>query len=89
MKSWPPVWVSTRAVPIKKLSGEVGILTRTAFFPETPKRLFLIMELENDHYMGCLVFGESGFCQQLSKILETNAGRSIEDIGDLDLSHTL
>ena len=89
MRSWPPVWVNTRAVPIKKISGEVGTLTRTACFPETPKRLFLIMELENEHYMGCLVFSEAGICRQLCEILETNAGRSIEAIGDLDVSHTL
>ena len=89
MKSWPPVWVNTSTVPVKKLSGEIGTLIRTAFFPETPKRLFLLMELENEHYTGCLAFSEVGFCQQLVEILQTSAGRSIKDIGDLDLSHTL
>jgi hypothetical protein len=89
MKSWPPVWINTRTLPVKKRSGEIGTLMRTAFFPETPKRVFMIMEFENKHYMGCLVFSEAGFCQQLSEILQTNAGRSLKDIGDLDLSHTL
>jgi hypothetical protein len=89
MKSWPPVWVNTQTVPIKKITGEIGTLVRTAFFPETPKRLFLIMEFENERYMGCLVFSKPGFWQQLSQILHTNAGRSIEDIENLDLSHTL
>ncbi len=89
MNSWPPVWVNTRTVPVKKISGEVGTLTRTAFFPDTPKRLFLIMETENARYMGCLVFSEVGFCQQLNEILQTNAGRPIIEIGDLDLSYTL
>ena len=73
----------------QKISGENGILIRTAFFPETPKRLFLLMDLENEHYVGCLVFSEIGFCQQLGEILQTQAGRSIKEIGDLDLSHTL
>jgi hypothetical protein len=85
VRNWPPVWVNTRAVPVKKISGEVGTI-QTAFFPETPKRPFLIMEIENECYMGCLVFSEAGFCQQLRGILQTNACRSIKDIGDLDLS---
>ena len=71
MNSWPPVWVNTRTVPVKKISGEIGTLIRTAFFPETPQRLFLLMELENDRYMGCLLFSEPGFCQQLNEILQT------------------
>ena len=87
--NWPPVWVNTRAEPVTKISGEVGTLTRTAFFPDTPTRLFLMMELEKERYIGCLFFSKAGFCEQLSKILETNAGRPIEKIGDLDLSFTL
>lgn len=89
MKSWPPVWVNTRGGKVKKLTGEIGMLTRTVFFPETPKRLFLVMETGNECYIGCLVFSEPGFCQQLNEILQSCAGRSIEEIGDLDLSYTL
>jgi hypothetical protein len=89
LNSWPPVWVNTRTVPVKKQIGEIGTLIRIAFFPETPKRLFLIMEFENEPYLGCLLFSEAGFCQQLNKILQDHVGLSIAEIGDMDLSHTL
>jgi hypothetical protein len=75
-------------VPRKKMSGEIGTLTSTAFFPEIPTRLFLIIEFENQPYLGCLVFTEAVFCQQLNAFLQDHLGRSIVEIGDMDLSHT-
>jgi hypothetical protein len=88
MNSWPPVWVNSRTVPTSKLTGEIGTLTRTTFFPEMPKRLFLIMEFENQPYMGALLFSDAVFCRQLNTILQDQIGRSIAEIGDMDLSHT-
>ena len=40
-------------------------------------------------YIGALLFDEGLFCQQMGKILETYIGRTIKEIGDLDLSHLL
>jgi hypothetical protein len=89
IKSWPPVWVNTHVAPTKKISGEIGCLIGTVFYPDMPRRLFLKMELDAERYMGCLVMSDAGFCRQLDGILKSNVGRSIKEIGDLDLSHTL
>lgn len=89
MKIWPPVWVNTRTAPTKKINGEVGILIRTTFHPDMPKRLFLRMEMDKQPYMGCLVFSDPHFCQQLNRLLQDQLGRSLKEIGDLDLAHTL
>jgi hypothetical protein len=89
MKSWPPVWVNTHTVPTKKMTGETGVLIGAKFYPESPKRLFLRMEFHKQHYMGCLVFSDPGFCQQLNGILQAHLGHSIKEVGDLDLSDTL
>ncbi len=34
-------------------------------------------------------FDDPRFCSQIFTILQANVDRSIKDIGDLDLSHTL
>lgn len=86
VKIWPPVWVNTFTVPTQKMSGEVGVLVSTKFYSQFPSRLFLGMELELRRYMACLIFSEPGFCRQLNDILHTQIGRSIKDIGDLELS---
>jgi hypothetical protein len=39
--------------------------------------------------MGALVFTDSAFCRQLYEILQQHVGRSIEEIGDVDLAYTL
>jgi hypothetical protein len=47
------------------------------------------MDLNGAPYMGTLLFSDAAFCWQLHDILQQNLGRSIEEIGDLDLSFTL
>ena len=87
--TWPPVLVNSSVVPTQKVTGEIGTLTRTMLHPEMPKRLFLRIEVDKQDYMGCLVFKDARFCQQLNGVLQTQLGRSLKEIGDLDLSHTL
>jgi hypothetical protein len=64
-RSWPPVWVNTQCAPAEKINGEIGTLIRVIFYPEIPRKLFLIMELEQERYhkryMGCLFCGDAGF----------------------------
>jgi hypothetical protein len=44
---------------------------------------------EGGEHIGRLIFDDGSFCQQIGKILETCTGRTIKEIGDLDLSHPL
>ncbi len=39
--------------------------------------------------MGALVLNDKAFCRQLYSILQDSVGKSIKEIGDLDLSYTL
>ena len=47
------------------------------------------MEYEKYIYMGCLVFDDATFCKEIHDLLQLHIGRSIQDIGSIDLSHTL
>ena len=86
MHNWPPVWVHTRSNPYKKLTREVGVLIGTRFGGTMPRRLFLVMEFETKRYLGCLMFDDAPFCNQVNEFLQNHFGESISEIGDLDLS---
>jgi hypothetical protein len=88
--NWPPIWVSgTGSENRKKTLGEVGILIGVIFNEATPDRLFLTMEIKSERYMGCLAFNDHVFCRQLYLFLQDHIGKSIKEIGDLDLAYTL
>jgi hypothetical protein len=86
MHNWPPVWVHTRSDPYKKLTREVGVLIGTRLGGTMPRRLFLVMEFENKRYLGCLMFDDAPFCNQVNDFLQNHFGTPIKEIGDLDLS---
>ena len=87
--NWPPVWVHLRRVPVERLSGEVGVLTEAHWLADHPTRIFLRMKLNEEKYIGALLLTDAIFCSQLYAILHQHIGRSIKEIGDLDLSYTL
>jgi len=88
--NWPPIWVSgADSETYKKNLGEVGILIGVILNQAAPDKLFLRMEIKSERYMGCLAFNDHVFCRQLYMFLQDHIGKSIQDIGDLDLSYTL
>jgi hypothetical protein len=89
--NWPPIWVSgAGSETYKKNLGEVGTLIGVILNEAAPDKLFLKMEITSDRqYMGCLAFDDQVFCRQLYIFLQDHIGKSIKEIGDLDLSHTL
>jgi hypothetical protein len=52
-------------------------------------KIFLFIDYNGSRYMGMMVFDDPKFCSHIFALLQRNVGRSIKDIGDLDLSHTL
>jgi hypothetical protein len=40
-------------------------------------------------YMGCLLIDDLSFCFQVSQLLQSRCGESIEGVGGLDLSYSL
>ena len=86
IRNWPPRWMITQS-DNKPLSGEVGIL-EYAHKPSGNK-LIIVMKLDDQRYTATLTFDDAAFCKQIYDLLQRNTGRSIEEIGDLDLSYTL
>ena len=86
--SWPPIWVHTRSLPYKTITGEIGVFTGTRVY-ELPTRLFVQMDYEQQPYIGLLLVKDTIFSRQLHDLLQKHVGLSIKEIGDLDLSHTL
>jgi hypothetical protein len=87
--NWPPVWFRLKTEQPKRVMGEDGVLIQSLWDAQLSKRLFLRMKLDQELYMGALLFTDATFCQQLHGILKQHIGRSIREIGDLDISFTL
>ena len=88
LPSWPPTWVWIGRNSDKQPKGEIGTLTRVkADRSSLIHRCFLWMEYEDSAYLGCLLLSDGAFCEQLLKLLQENIGRSIGEIGSLDLSY--
>jgi hypothetical protein len=69
--------------------GEVGVLREVTVAGASPPRLFLSMDYGEVGYLGCLLIHDTTFCAQVGKLLTNYYGRSIKEVGDLDLSHLL
>jgi len=52
-------------------------------------KCFLVIDFHDEAYIGSLIFKDHSFCDQISRLLRDHIGRSIKDVGDLDLSSTL
>lgn len=85
IRNWPPKWGITQG-DNKPLAGEVGVLE---YLQKAHGKLTIVIKLDGHKYTATLMFDDATFCEQIYKLLQQNIGRRIEEIGDLDLSHTL
>ena len=69
--------------------GEVGILKYVHSNSLMSNKCFLVIYFQEEAYIGSLIFKDHAFCGQISNLLRDHVGRSIKEIGDLDLSSTL
>jgi hypothetical protein len=69
--------------------GEVGIL-KTVFVSSVKPSTscFLIMEHAGAEYMGELFVSDAAFCMEIYEMLLRHCGKTIQEVGDLDLSDT-
>ena len=70
-------------------SGEVGTLRDVWMSDKSRLTIFLAVSFEDRRYVGCMALADAPFCNQLYSVLRAQIGRTIEEIGDLDLSFTL
>jgi hypothetical protein len=88
--SWPPVWTWTSGTKNKRPRGEIGILRRVELSNVQPAdRCFLHIDQEGASYIGCLMFDDQVFCDQVFQLLLSCCNRSIAEIGSMELPENL
>lgn len=88
--SWPPVWLSAGGKKKTRPRGEIAILKEVTLSSAAPRDLCLLaIEDEGAEYMGTLPIEDASFCRAIYRILLKHLGRSIKEIGDIDLGYTL
>ncbi len=85
--TWPPIWVckvgrSKDRVP----RGEVGLLKRVLYEPESRGKIFLVIDYDEAEYIGCVLFDSRRFCEEVAERLLRCQGRPIEALGSLDIA---
>jgi hypothetical protein len=89
-RSWPPAWLWTAGYNNTHPRGEVGILKAVLHSPiKSNHKCFLVMEHCGAEYVGALLLDDPAFCREIFDILIQNLGKTIQEIGDIDLSYTL
>jgi hypothetical protein len=94
-RNWPPTWNKTGggslAGPYETLRGEIGTLEKVLLSKIEPyNTCYLWIEFRHMTYVGTLVFDDATFCRQLCELLQNHhLGKSIKEIGDLDVGRFL
>jgi hypothetical protein len=86
-ENWPPVWTRKTIDGVKAVSGEVGVLIYV-YAGSGWDKCYLVVEDGNEHYTGTLLFSDVKLCRQVTGLLRDHIGRSIHEIGDLDVRVT-
>jgi hypothetical protein len=87
--NWPPVWTRNIQGDVETTRGEVGVLDYVYANAHISNKCFLVIRHQDKRFVGCLIFTDRAFCGQMSQVLRQQVGRTIQDIGDLDLTYTL
>ena len=87
---WPPQWSNTNQPREVWPGGEIGTLERVWTYELLDTSVFLYMRHDAFRYISILYFGEDrASCMMIYDFLKSVVGRSIAEIGDLDISHLL
>jgi hypothetical protein len=84
--SWPPQWQCVdhdRGI----VQGELGVLEDVSMHDLINSKIFMAMDHLSERYITVLALNDEMFARQLYSLLVQHIGRSICEIGDLDLSH--
>jgi hypothetical protein len=88
-RSWPPRWPRRRSNETANLHSEIGILKDVIPSSIEPyDRYFLIIKHRGAEYIGVLLVSDT-FRREILWVLVQNRGKTIEEIGNIDLADTL
>ena len=82
VKTWPPQWITASG---NTTTGEVGILEYVSVGLLIDTTFFLFIDYQHSRYVGLMSFDDSISCQKIYDLLKPNVGRSIKEIGDLEM----
>ena len=83
---WPPAWLYRGGFDNTHPQDEVGILKEVFVSTIKPsKSCFLIMEHAGAEYIGTLRISDEAFCVRIHSILVRHCGKTIQEIGAIDL----
>ena len=89
MMVWPPHW-STSYRPEKHWPrGEIGTLEDAWMHELLDRCVFLYIRHDGFQYTGSICFDDHDSCMIVFSFLESVVGRSIAEIGELDISNLL
>jgi hypothetical protein len=83
--NWPPIWTNGTRKVGDEAHGEIGVLRYVHFSNSNSYKCFLVIEHENEHFVGTLVFHDLALHRQITDLLEHHIGCSTKDIGNLEI----
>ena len=90
VRNWPPVWSWIGGPARIDAGGEIGILREVHPSSDYPmSKFFIIVSHGRYEFMACLAFDDPAFAGQMFALFLEHRGRTIKEIGDLDLSFML
>ncbi|HKY08039.1 MAG TPA: hypothetical protein VJQ55_07355 [Candidatus Binatia bacterium] len=89
VRNWPPVWTRDRGQGLKTVRGEVGKLAFIYSNPAVSTRCYLVIDYNGENYVGTLIFDDRAFCKQVTDLLRRYLGKTIQEVGAIELDHTL
>ena len=89
MIQWPPEWSSAYQPKERWPRGEIGTLEDAWMHKLLDQCVFLHIRHDGLAYTGSMYFDNVDSCMMVFSILKSVMGRSIAEIGDLDISYLL
>ena len=84
LREWPPVWTNMGR-DRKLLRGELGVLTDAYSNNQAESAIFIVIRFRAEKFIGALLFTDCSFRTRILSLLQANTGRSIREIGDLEV----
>lgn len=89
MMLWPPQWSTAYRAKKDWPQGEIGTLENVWMHELLDRCIFLYVSDDGFQYTGSMYFDDHTSCLIVFDFLQSVVGRSIADIGELDVSHLL